>query len=301
MARVLLRQRHGIIATKLRMAADLLLGIGPILLGLVLCGEVILLITTYKSSHLIAINVLGAAALISAWGLSKAWQPKLVTVPLSSPKVKKTVQFAQISDVHIGSRSPRFLRQVMNRIKLMDIDFLCITGDLIDQVGITTEQLESLGTFNKPIYFCIGNHERYEDLENIIRRLKSLGVNVLRNQTITAEGIQFIGIDDSADANQVALELPNINVLKDHYSILLYHRPQGLEAANKYGIDLKLSGHTHNGQIKPFDLAVKRIFKYHKGLYNHGSTTLYVNQGTGTWGPTMRLGTFCEITLFKLN
>jgi predicted MPP superfamily phosphohydrolase len=115
------------------------------------------------------------------------------------------------------------------------------------------------------------------------------------------DGIQFIGIDDHEHPGQVGRVLPFIDVKRDHYSILLYHRPHGLEAAHSHGIDLKLSGHTHAGQIVPFHLAVNRVFEYTRGLYRHGDTCLYVNEGTGTWGPTLRLGTRSEITVFELE
>jgi predicted MPP superfamily phosphohydrolase len=62
-----------------------------------------------------------------------------------------------------------------------------------------------------------------------------------------------------------------------------------------------LSGHTHNGQIIPFNLIVSRVFDRIKGMYYLGQTRLYVSQGTGTWGPVMRVGTGSEITLFELS
>ena len=62
-----------------------------------------------------------------------------------------------------------------------------------------------------------------------------------------------------------------------------------------------LSGHTHNGQIMPFNLIVNRVFEMANGLFKHGEARLYVSQGTGTWGPVMRLGTQSEITLFEIN
>ena len=74
-----------------------------------------------------------------------------------------------------------------------------------------------------------------------------------------------------------------------------------LEAAARHGIDLKISGHTHNGQIVPFNLLVDRVYRYTQGLYRPGQAVLYVNEGTGTWGPTLRLGSRSEITLFRLS
>ena len=124
---------------------------------------------------------------------------------------------------------------------------------------------------------------------------------MLRNRSVEVDGLQFIGIDDHDNPAQVARVLPFLDVKDDHYSILLYHRPHGLADAQRHGIDLKISGHTHAGQIVPFHLAVNKVFEFRKGLYQLEDTYLYVNEGTGTWGPTLRLGTRSEITIFSLS
>ena len=299
-ARLLLRNRHGRFAFVLRSAADFFLGLSPVLLAGVLIGEVVLLSSTVPS-HSVAQLVLLATTIVGLYGLKKAWDPDVVEVPLTSSKLNRRVRFAQISDVHIGSRTIRFLHHIIRRVNQSQAEFLCITGDFIDQPGIGADKLAVLKDFQGPIYYCIGNHERYEDLADIVHRLESLGVEVLRNRTVEVDGIQFIGIDDHESAGQVARVLPFIDVNPDVYSILLYHRPQGLEAAARHGIDLKLSGHTHAGQIVPFHIAVNRVFEYTRGLYQLDDTWLYVNEGTGTWGPTLRLGTRSEITVFNLE
>ena len=295
-----LRHQTGTLSYICRGAADFFLGLSPIILIQVLLAEAALAIFDWPGTT-VALFILTTTTLAGAWGLRKAWRPDIVVVPLSSKKLKKPVRFAQISDVHIGSRTSRFLDIVIQRVNEQNPDFLCITGDFIDQSGITLEKLKPLAQFKGPIYFCIGNHERYEDLDNIVERLQILGVEVLRNRSLEIDGLQFIGIDDHDNPQQVARVLPFIDVKDDHYSILLYHRPHGLEDAHRHGIDLKISGHTHAGQIVPFHLAVNKVFEYRKGLYQFKDTYLYVNEGTGTWGPTLRLGTRSEITVFELS
>ena len=299
-ARILLRRRHGRIAFVLRGAADLFLGLSPVLLAGVILGELALLFFAVTTVT-VAKVVLAGTLILGLYGLKKAWRPDVVEVALTSPKLNRTLRFAQISDVHIGSRTRRFLRQIIHRVIEEQAEFLCITGDFIDQPGIGIEKLLVLKEFDGPIYYCTGNHERYEDLEDIVQRLESLGVTVLRNRAVEVDGLQLIGIEDHESASQVARVLPFIKVNPEAYSILLYHRPQGLEAAARHGIDLKLSGHTHAGQIIPFHMAVNRVFDYTRGLYQLDNTWLYVNEGTGTWGPTLRLGTRSEITLFNVS
>ena len=304
-ARVVLRGRTSNSARALRISMDFLIGVAQLLLFLVLAGELLLAFTSVTPKTIALVIVL-LTSVLSAYGLYKACQPRIVNVALTSAKINRAYRFAQISDVHIGSRNPKFLQKIIHQINAQKPEFLCITGDFIDQPGITTKQLEALKQFSGEIYFCIGNHEKYEDLDDIIRRLEGLGVIVLRNKVVLAGELQIIGIDDSPNPQQVAEQLPKISIDDKKYLILLYHRPHGLADASEAGIDLKLSGHTHNGQIKPFNWAVNRVFQYRKGRYDHTSSTghesvLYVNEGTGTWGPTMRLGTQSEITLFDLK
>lgn len=299
-ARWALRHRTGSLAYIVRSAADFFLGLSPVILVQVLLAEIAFLLFDLPSQS-VAYCIVLTTLLAGIWGLKKAWRPDIVVVPLSSRKLHQPVRFAQISDVHIGSRTSRFLASTIRLVNEQNPDFLCITGDFIDQPGVTLEQLRPLADFKGPIYYCIGNHERYEDLDKIVERLTSLGVEVLRNRSVEVDGIQFIGIDDHGNPQQVARVLPFLEVNKDLYSILLYHRPHGLEDAQRHGIDLKISGHTHAGQIVPFHLAVNQVFKYDKGLYQIEDTYLYVNEGTGTWGPTLRLGTRSEITVFELS
>ena len=100
---------------------------------------------------------------------------------------------------------------------------------------------------------------------------------------------------------QVEKELTSLEVDQNGFSILMYHRPIGFESAQKAGVDLMISGHTHKGQIFPFNLVVKSVFRYLAGLYRGAKGDLYVSQGTGTWGPIMRIGSVAEITLFSIR
>jgi len=299
-ARRTLRNKQGRHIFFLRNTADFLLGLFFVMLMVLLVLELVVLLFSLPVL-LAAQAVLVLSFIIVIYGVVLAFNPKVITIPLQSEKLSKPVRFVQITDVHIGSRSKRFLDTLMAKIERLDVDFLCITGDFIDQPGISAEQLSSLGQYNKPIYYCTGNHERYEDLEQILDRLRSHGVQVLRNESLTVDQVQFIGIDDREESEQVARQLANIDVSKNSYSILLYHRPNGLRACSEQGVDLMISGHTHGGQIMPFNLLVKRVFEHTKGLHVFGNSTLYVSEGTGTWGPVVRLGTRSEITVFDIQ
>jgi predicted MPP superfamily phosphohydrolase len=299
-ARLYLRHANSGPVFWLRRGADLWLGVSPLLLGMLLLAEIPVAVG-WLAAPAAAYGLLALTLGLMVFSMFNAYSPAVVKVPISSQKIASTLRFAQITDVHIGSRSSNFLERVMRKVNSLDIQFLCITGDFIDTPGIDEEQLSALRSCRVPIYFSIGNHERYEDLDDILQRLKRLGVNVLRTQTTTQGDVQLIGIDDHDHPGQVKRELTKIRIDAGSFVLLLYHRPHGLTAAAAAGIDLMISGHTHNGQIVPFNLVVARVFKRTVGLFRVGLTQLYVSPGTGTWGPVMRLGSKGEITLFEVQ
>jgi predicted MPP superfamily phosphohydrolase len=225
---------------------------------------------------------------------------KVKKIEIRSPKLTQRHRIVQISDVHIGSRQGGFMARVVNRINDLSPDIVVITGDLIDSSAVEIESLKPLERLQAKTYFSIGNHERYANLTKALEMLESLGVVPLRQASRIDRELQLIGIDDADHHGHVAEQLPSVDIDRAYFTVLLYHRPVGWEAAIGHGIDLMLSGHTHNGQIFPFNYVVRQQFARISGLYRQQDAHLYVSSGTGTWGPLMRLGSFNEISCFDL-
>ena len=299
-SRIFLRHQVTATARGLRRIADFWLGLSPILVMTLLLAEVVVLLELLVPFDA-ALAVIGFSAMIGMLGVLNAMTLMVKTIRFKSAKLSQPVRFVQITDVHMGSRNKAFLDRVVDRINQLQPDFLCITGDFIDAPGVTETTLQALTRIAGPIYYCTGNHEKYEDFDAILVRLRNLGVTILRDDLLHHRpDLQVIGIDDMEDALQVQRQLAQLDVDRKAFVLLLYHRPRGLEAAAAAGVDLMVSGHTHNGQIMPFNLIVSRVFDRIKGMYQLDQTRLYVSQGTGTWGPVMRVGTRSEITLFEL-
>jgi uncharacterized protein len=245
--------------------------------------------------------VLLAATLgLALFGFLNAQRLHVQPVAVEAPAAVRGLTLAQISDVHVGSRSGRFLRRVVRATNAAKPDYVMITGDLVDFARIGSDILAPLGTLEAPAYFIIGNHERYVDCDAICQRLEGLGIRVLRNRSERVGPMQLLGIDDAEPKNQVRNMLEHLSPDPDAFRILLYHRPDGADDAAAWGAHLMLCGHTHNGQIVPFNYVVRRVFPRIRGLYRIGAMQLYVSPGTGTWGPILRLGSRCEITLHRL-
>ncbi|MBN2715402.1 MAG: metallophosphoesterase, partial [Deltaproteobacteria bacterium] len=171
---------------------------------------------------------------------------------------------------------------------------------------------QSLTKLHAPmgVYFVTGNHEYYFKASEWVSHLSQLGIEVLDNRAVhigdDANPLLLAGVNDY-QASHMPGEAPlDLNKALRHRRpeqevILLCHQPKIVADAAAADVGLILSGHTHGGQIWPFNYLVKLQQPYLKGLINYNSrTTLYINQGTGYWGPPLRLGTECEITLFTL-
>jgi len=255
----------------------------------------------------------GAALLLGAvyvplalWSIVNAHRLKIRRIELSSPKLERPVRLVQISDVHVGSRGSGFLPRVVRRVDALRPDAVFVTGDLIDLMELPADALDPMGALAAPVFFAIGNHERYIGSDGVCARLEALGVTVLRNAGTEWGAIRIIGIDDAEARDQVGRVLVGMGAgtgecARAPFTILMYHRPDGAEDAAGAGVDLMLCGHTHSGQIVPFDRIVKRHFPRTVGRFDIEGMVLHVSPGTGTWGPTMRLGSSNEITVFEIS
>ena len=84
--------------------------------------------------------------------------------------------------------------------------------------------------------------------------------------------------------------------------VLVAHQPKEVREAAAAGVDLQLSGHTHGGQIWPFQLIVRVEQGALQGLSRHGPRTqLYTTRGVGFWGPPFRVFAPSEISLLTLR
>lgn len=237
-------------------------------------------------------GVLGCAA----YALLNAQRLHVNTLHIDGSPGVSDQSIVQLSDVHIGSRSPRYLERIVEKVKRLNPTWVVITGDLLDSPQIGHVELEPLTAIADRTLLVMGNHERYEGIDRVTSMLASIGVTVLRNEAIDALPFQFVGVDDHDSPGHLIQQLKRFEPHQDAYRVLLYHRPHGMEHASKWGFDLMLVGHTHRGQIFPFHFIVRRFFRRIYGTHHFGRMTLHISSGTGTWGPLLRLGSRNEIT-----
>ena len=251
-------------------------------------------------SHTLALQIVIGGSLLSLYSIYKASVFNTAYNSIQSDKILHPQKLVQISDLHLGSRSIRFLEKAISKTNEINPDMVFITGDLIDMSSVKPESLKVLKQLKAPSFFITGNHDRYIAKQEHFKAISQSGVTLLDDASVINNGLQIIGIADKNDSLQVEKVLPSIEINQSHFTILLYHKPQNFDFVARQNIDLMLSGHTHAGQIFPFQFFVKRQFHHFKGMLKIENSHFYVSQGTGTWGPIMRLGSSNEITVFEL-
>lgn len=215
----------------------------------------------------------------------------------------------QISDMHIGALIDKaFVQDAVARINALDADVVVITGDLVDApVERVREAIDTLAYLKSTygVYFIVGNHEYFHGIESIINYISELGIRVLENESLKighedypfwVTGVyDYFGYRHGSFKPDIIKATAAINDTAP--TLLLAHQPRFLEKLYGFRPNLMLSGHTHGGQIWPFNHLVTLAQPYVKGLHQlHDDAYIYVNSGIGFWGPPMRLGSQAEIT-----
>ena len=254
-------------------------------------------------SYAAGIIIISVTILVSGYSILKATHLELKDIEIPIEGLKEKIHIVQITDIHIGPvRELKFVQKMIDICNQQNPDLIFITGDLFDGSSqIHDEIIKTLNKFNTPVFMITGNHDYFQGIDEVYQALERTKIRILNNQKINFNDLQVIGVGYSFQSRYLETSLSKIDFERDKPTVLLYHLPRELEAAHKAGVDLQLSGHTHNGQIFPFKYLVKLQFPYIGGLYQYKNTTLYVSQGTGTWGPPMRLGSRCEVTNIYLN
>lgn len=213
----------------------------------------------------------------------------------------------QLSDIHIGrTLKKEFVSSLVKRTNLQQPDIVVLTGDVVDMpIEYIKEDVAPLAELDAPTYFILGNHEYFHGAYETIEFMKSLGIEVLLNEsaTITKDDkeINLVGLTDLIGSRIGVLPIDvysafkNVNPLKS--TIVLAHQPKTLKFLKEQEFDLMLSGHTHGGQIFPFGLLVMLDQPYLAGLYQHTKKKqIFVSRGSGYWGPPLRILAPSEIS-----
>ena len=255
----------------------------------------------------IAIGAGLVAAGVVGSGVRSALGPpqlKRIQIPLTKlPRNLDGYRIAVVSDIHLGPLTGvEHTRRIVDAINGMDADLVAVVGDLVDgtvaELRDEAEPMRGLRSRDGS-YFVTGNHEYYSGVEQWIEHVRELGMRPLQNERLEIRGFDLAGVNDAGGAPDYAKALKDRDPAKA--IVLLAHQPVQAHEAAKYKVDLQLSGHTHGGQMAPFNFIVKLQQPIVSGLGEVDGTKVYVTNGAGFWGPPVRVGAPPDITLVELR
>jgi predicted MPP superfamily phosphohydrolase len=236
---------------------------------------------------------------------------KRIQNPLARlPRSADGLRIALVSDIHLGplNRGARTGR-IVEMINGLDADLVAIVGDLVDgsvaELGPAATPLGNLRS-RHGTYFVTGNHEYFSGYQEWLAEVDRLGMRALRNERVELPGgLDLAGVNDVTggsfgDGPDYDAALGGRDPSRP--VVLLAHQPIQARDAARHGVDLQLSGHTHGGQITPFQLIVRASGQpLVSGLGEVDGMPVYVTNGAGFWGPPVRVGAPPDVTLVELR
>ena len=275
------------------------------------------LLQDYAKTKLLAgLIVLLLVFVTVTYGFINANNIKLKTIQLSIPKKNSSLTSLNIfyfSDSHFTPvNNGRIAKKIIDFAEEVKPDIILIGGDVIDdksdqlkRIGIDEELRQLKAKYG--VYTINGNHEYIVNVNNADNFLNENNVKVLRDSMITIDNsVQIIGREDASIANFAHGKRKSVAELvssarKDLPIILLDHQPFRLAEVAAQNVDLQLSGHTHHGQMWPFNFITQMIYEVSWGYKKIANTHFYVSSGVGTWGPPVKVGNDAEVINFKIE
>ena len=275
--------------------------------------------TIYRNAEfareIIGLTILIIVVALLLYGHWNARRIRIKTLNIEIPKngrPLKEMSVVVVSDIHLGTIVGKSrLSKIVDAINALNPDLVLLPGDVVDEdLGPVIRQNlgETLRTIRSRygVIAITGNHEYIGGAEDAHKYLTEHGITVLRDACVkVADNLYVIGREDLSKksfAGGVRKPLDEVMADVDHSwpIILMDHQPFRLNEAAEHGVDLQLSGHTHHGQLWPFNFVTEKMYEVSWGYKKKGNTHFYVSCGVGTWGPPVRIGNTPEIVNIKL-
>ncbi len=255
--------------------------------------------------------IVAGVCLLMVHAYHTVMNPVVTHIHLTLPKGSSTrdsLTIAMMSDLHIGEVIGK--KQVQNYVAMADAqhpDMVVLVGDLMDYESRFAEQMhadEDIRLLHPPLgtYIVFGNHEYRANRFAKKRWIEKLGGTLLIDSVVMPDSsFYLIGRDDYINKQRKSLHVLMQGIDTSKPLIVLDHQPWSFAEAAMNGVDLQLSGHTHNGQLWPYPLLMKLVYEQPYGYYRKGPTQFYVSSGIGIAGPPYRVGTVSELVILHIR
>ncbi len=261
----------------------------------------------HQWSGTIAIGV--ALVFIFGYGRWHYEQKKRVTLDLKTTKhLEQPLKIVMVSDLHLGYTIGKSeTENWAGKINAEHPDIILIAGDIVDFSLRPLEKCDMFSALHRlkaplGVYACSGNHDVMARADRQADFHAKTGIRFLNDETVLADNrIYIVGRRDRSYSHRKPLGDLLKGLDRTKPVILLDHQPYHLEEAEKNGIDLQLSGHTHRGQVFPVNLITDALYEISHGYLKKGATHIYVSSGLGIWGGKFRIGSQSEYTVINFH
>ena len=248
------------------------------------------------------------------------WQTEYV---LETDKKIKDAKIIMFADAHIGTTfDAKGFAGHIARMQSQEPDIVIISGDFVDDDTSRQDMIESCRSLGQMkttygVYLVLGNHDKgYYDAarrgfseQDLIAELEKNGVTILKDDTVLiADSFYLIGRKDFSvekerkGKRQSMTELVE-NLDRSKYILVADHQPADYKNQTQAKVDLVLSGHTHGGQLFPFNRVGKWIGANDKiyGFEKRGNTNYIVTSGISDWAIKFKTGCRSEYVMLYLK
>lgn len=267
-----------------------------------------------RKMYLLASLILVAAVML--YGNYRFKNPAISQLHLSVNKKApgiKSLKVVMVSDVHVGLLiGKRMLHKYVDLIMDQKPDMVVLVGDIIDYDLASVKEQHLEGEFRRlkapyGVYASTGNHEyieiKDEKKDEKINWLNDVAnLTVLRDSAVkVSDAFYLVGREDDRNEERKPLASLLTGIDKSRPVIVLNHEPHELNEEADNGADIALYGHTHNGQLFPYNIALRALYEVVYGYKKKGNTHVYVSSGLGLAGPQYRIGTLSEIVVLNID
>ena len=269
--------------------------------------------------------------ILSVYGIVHTWRVKVreETLYVAQSCDVPELKVALIADLHLGYNvGVHQLEQIAEAVDTADVDLVVLAGDIFDNEYEAIRQPDQAADILAGIestygtYACWGNHdvsekilagftfdsdEIQEEDERFLDFLERGRVHLLEDESVLIDDAFYLfGRKDPSKARKMGEDrLPADQVTQgldmDKPILVIDHQPLELKELAAAGVDVDLSGHTHNGQIFPGNIIMKFLWENPYGIVDVDGMYSCVTSGAGVWGPAMRIGTDCEVMILNLR
>ncbi len=270
---------------------------------------------------------------VSIWGAVNARIVRTTDYEVTIEKEvegKKELNVVLAADLHLGYNiGSRHMQRMVNKINAKDADLVVIAGDIFDNSYESLDDPKRLVSILKSIkskygvYACYGNHDIEEKIlagftfnkkgekkVSDIRMdelLQKADITLLQDESVLIDDSFYLygrpdyqkpgrGIEKRKTPEEITADMDQSKPI-----IVIDHQPRELKELADAGVDLDLSGHTHDGQMFPGNLTIKLLWENACGYLKKGDMHNIVTSGVGLFGPNMRVGTKAEICSIKVR